>query len=136
MTTITITTTVDAPLEKVWACWTEPEHIMQWNHASDDWECPKAINDVQEGGTFSATMAAKDGSASFDFEGTYTKVKTLERLEYEMSDGRTGSVTFMQTPKGVTVTETFETEPTHSEDEQREGWQAILNNFKSHVEND
>ncbi len=135
MTThITVETLVDAPLEGVWACWTVPEHITKWSFASDDWEAPHAENDLREGGAFTTTMSAKDGSASFDFSGTYTSVIEHELIEYVVEDGRAVSVRFTETPEGVRVVETFEPEQENPREMQQEGWQAILDNFKRYVE--
>ena len=135
MNPITVETTVNDPIEKVWEFWTEPEHIINWNFASDDWECPRATNDVKVGGNFSATMAAKDKSASFDFMGTYTKVEEGNLLEYKMPDGREVKVIFDSVSDTETkVTEIFDPETENSVDMQRDGWQAILNNFKKYVE--
>lgn len=132
---IVISTKVVAPLEKVWRFWTQPEHIKNWNFASNDWHCPEASNDLKVGGSFSYTMAAKDGSASFDFEGTYDGVEMLQRIAYTISDGRAVEVTFNETNGLVEVTETFEPEGMNPEEMQRGGWQAILDSFKSYVEN-
>lgn len=132
--TITVETVVNAPLAHVWNAWTEPEHIVQWAFASNDWEAPAAENDVRVGGTFRTVMAAKDKSTSFDFTGTYSVVNLHERIEYDMSDGRHVTTTFAQTPDGVRVTETFDPETENSEEMQRAGWQAILDNFKKHAE--
>src|SRR6476661_4774525 len=93
-TNITVETTVQAPVEKVWACWNEPKHITQWCQASDDWHAPSAENDLKEGGRFSTTMAAKDGSFSFDFGGVYTKVAENKAIEYTIGDGRNVSIQF------------------------------------------
>lgn len=131
---ITVETVVNAPIAHVWKAWTEPEHIMQWAFASDDWEAPAAENDVRVGGTFRTVMAAKDKSTSFDFTGTYSVVTLHERIEYDMSDGRHVTTTFTQAPDGVRVTETFDPETENSEEMQRTGWQAILDNFKRHAE--
>jgi uncharacterized protein YndB with AHSA1/START domain len=131
---ITITTTVNAPIDKVWEYWNIPSHIDHWAFASDDWEAKAAENDVRIGGKFKTTMSAKDKSTSFDFEGTYTSVKEHEMIEYDMTDGRHVKVTFEQTPDGVKMTETFDPESENSEEMQRTGWQAILNNFKKYVE--
>ena len=133
-TEITIEATVHVPLEVVWNAWTQPEHITKWNAASPDWHCPKATNDLRDGGKFSSTMAAKDGSFSFDFEGTHQKVKNHETIESVIADGRTMKVSFMSTPSGTKVVETFEAEGENSIEMQRGGWQAILNNFKKHTE--
>lgn len=133
-TPIRVECVVQAPLEKVWECWTKPEHITKWAFASDDWEAPYAENDVRIGGVFKTTMAAKDKSASFDFAGVYTNVKELAFIEYTMEDGRRVSVEFTQTPEGVHVVETFDPEHENSEELQRSGWQAILDNFKKYTE--
>lgn len=133
--TITVQTNVHSDLETVWKCWTEPGHIVNWNAASDDWECPAAENDVVEGGRFKYTMSAKDESASFDFGGRYTRVEEEEMIEYVMDDGRKASVSFEEIDGDIQVMETFEMEDEHTEEQQRTGWQAILDNFKEYVEN-
>ena len=133
-TSITVQTTVEAPVEKVWNSWTKPEHITKWNNASDDWHTPKASNDLRVGGKFSATMAARDGSASFDFEGVYSNVKNNQLIEYAMSDGRTVKVVFEGTGSKTQVTETFDAENENPIEMQRGGWQAILDNFKKYTE--
>jgi len=135
MKKIQIETVVNADINKVWEYWNSPEHITKWAFASDDWECPHAENDVKVGGKFLTRMAAKDGSASFDVVGTYTEVVPNSKLAYTMSDGRTVSVDFEQMPDGgVKIVEVFEMENENSEEMQRSGWQAILDNFKKHVE--
>lgn len=131
---ITIETTVNAPIEKVWAYWNEPEHITQWAFASDDWEAPSAENDIRTGGKFKTVMAAKDKSSSFDFTGVYTNVVPNELIEYDMEGGRHVKTEFSVVPEGVKIVETFEMENENSEEKQREGWQAILNNFKKYTE--
>lgn len=132
--TITIEAEVNAPLEKVWSCWTNPEHIMQWNQASNDWHCPKAANDLRPGGTFSATMAAKDGSFSFDFAGVHDEVTAHQTIASTMGDGRKMRVSFREKEGKTTVTESFEAEGENSLELQRFGWQSILNSFKNHTE--
>lgn len=133
-TAITVEATVNAPVEKVWKSWNEPQHITKWCFASDDWHAPKSENDLREGGKMKTTMAAKDGSVSFDFEGTYTKVEPLKRIDYTIADGRKVSVTFIANGNTTQVVETFEPEGTNPADMQRAGWQAILDNFKKHTE--
>lgn len=134
MPKITISTTVNSDLETVWNAITNPTDIIQWNHASDDWECPHSENDLRVGGRFLFRMAAKDGSSSFDFNGTYTVVEPLKSYAYVMEDGREVEVLFEETAEGVRVTETFDPENESPEEMQRAGWQAILDNFKKHVE--
>lgn len=132
---ITIKTHVQAPIEKIWEYWTEPEHIKQWNNASDDWCTPSAKNDLRVGGTFSVRMESKDGMNGFDFEGTYTSVEKHDKIAYIMSDGRKVHVVFTKQDDGYTITETFDPENENSLEMQKAGWQSILNNFKKYVEN-
>jgi uncharacterized protein YndB with AHSA1/START domain len=133
-TTVTVEALVNAPVEKVWATWTEPQHITKWCQASDDWHAPYAENDVRKDGKFKTTMAAKDGSFSFDFEGVYTEAQKHKVIAYVMSDGRKVRVTF--TPQGnqTRVVETFDPEGQNPVEMQRAGWQAILDNFKKYTE--
>ena len=131
---ISVETTVKAPLAAVWDAYTRPEDILQWNAASDDWHTTQASVELREGGTFSSRMQAKDGSFGFDFAGTYTQIVLHERLEYSFGD-RTAQVVFQPVADGVTVQVTFDAETEHPEEQQREGWQAILNRFAHHVQN-
>jgi uncharacterized protein YndB with AHSA1/START domain len=131
---ITVQTIVPTSIEKAWELWTQPQHITQWNNASDDWHCPKATNDLKVSGAFSFTMASKDGQMSFDFEGTYTNIKPLSVIEYSIIDGRKVKILFEEKEDGIQITESFEPENVHSEELQRDGWQAILNNFKKYSE--
>lgn len=127
--TITVETVIDANIEKVWEFWTRPDHITQWNFASDDWECPHAENELKTGGKFKMSMSAKDGTKGFDFEGTYTQVMRHKQIDYVMvgDNKRKVTVTFTVTKVGVKVSETFDKEQTNSEEIQRNGWQAIRN---------
>jgi uncharacterized protein YndB with AHSA1/START domain len=131
---ITVKTTVNAPIEKVWECWSAPEHITKWCQASNDWHAPYAENDLQTGGKFKTTMAAKDESVSFDFEGVYSDVQQNKLIAYSMSDGRKVSITFDADGDKTHVTETFDPEDTNPIEMQRGGWQAILDNFKKYTE--
>lgn len=130
---ITVEALVVAPIEAVWRAYTTPEDIMQWNAASEDWHTTAATVDLRVGGAFSSRMEAKDGSMGFDFAGTYTKVVPLRTLEYSFGD-RTAQVEFTNDAQGVRVRVSFDAEETHSAEQQRDGWQAILNNFSRHVE--
>lgn len=135
MKTITIETIIKSDIDTVWEYWTNPDHIIKWAFASDDWECPYAENDVQEGGKFLTRMAAKDGSEGFDIVGTYTEVIPKEKLAYTMEDGRTVAIGFNELETGeVQIVQEFEMESTNTEELQRNGWQSILDNFKKHVE--
>ncbi|KAF1320202.1 hypothetical protein FI667_g12584, partial [Globisporangium splendens] len=132
---VTVSALVRAPVESAWEHWTTPASITQWNAASDDWHTTKATNDLQVGGQFSSTMAAKDGSVSFDFAGTYTVVEPLKRIEYELDDHRRVSITFTTSSDTETlVEETFDTDAAHTVEQQRSGWQAIMDNYKKFTE--
>ena len=133
---ITIETTVNAPIDRVWAAWSDPRAIEQWNAASPDWHTPRASVDLREGGQFSSRMEAKDGSMGFDFAGTYTRIETQRLIEYMMGDRRKVRIEFIPSGNRVTVRETFDAEDTHTAKQQRQGWQAILDNFARHVESD
>ena len=129
---ITVSTVVTAPLHEVWRAYTTPEDIKAWNTASPDWHTTAAVVDLRPGGKFSSRMEAKDGSSGFDFAGEYTKVTHLQLIEYVFG-GRAAVVEFRQGASGVTVTVTFDGEAAHSEEQQRTGWQAILDSFTRHV---
>ncbi|HQW87232.1 MAG TPA: SRPBCC family protein, partial [Flavobacteriales bacterium] len=132
-TRITVTAFVAKPVAHVWTIWTDPAHITQWNAATDDWHCPKASNDLRTGGRFSSTMAARDGSFSFDFEGVYDDVQPHRRIAYTMTDGRTCEILFSEVDGGTQVTERFDAETQNPVEMQRAGWQSILDRFKAHA---
>ena len=134
MASITIETTINAPIAHVWEKWTSPEHVQNWNFASPDWHCPKATTDLQVGGEFHYEMAAKDGSFSFDFWGTFQKIEEQKSLEILIGDGRKMQVTFDTTEAGTKVTEQFEPENQNPPEMQQAGWQMILDNFKSYAQ--
>ena len=131
---IKIQNTINASIDKIWDYWTLPEHITKWSFASPDWHTPHAENDLREGGKFSSTMAAKDGSMSFDFGGEYTLVEKNKAIEYILGDGRKVEISFTETPSGVEIIQSFDPETQNPEEMQRGGWQAILDNFKSYAE--
>ncbi len=133
-TTITVQSTVKAPVEKVWNLWTSPEHITNWNNASEDWHTPSAENDLRVGGKFLSRMEAKDGSFGFDFWGIYDEVKPNELIEYTLADNRKVKISFTGNGNETNVEETFEAESTNSTELQKTGWQSILDNFKKYVE--
>jgi uncharacterized protein YndB with AHSA1/START domain len=135
--TITVQAVINAPVEQVWKLYTEPEHIVQWNNASNDWHTPRAENDLKVGGKFLYRMEAKDGSSGFDFDGIYEQVKTNESIVYSLTDGRRVEVIFTTKDDNDARTKIaimFEAESTFPIEMQRDGWQAILNNFKKYVE--
>lgn len=132
---VTVSAVVHKSLNQVWTLWTEPEHVKNWNNASPDWHTPHAENDLTVGGKFTYTMAAKDGSFSFDFWGVYNEIIEFERLVIRLGDERNMSVSFSEDENGNTViTETFDAESQNPVDLQRQGWQAILDNFKDYAE--
>lgn len=133
-TKVTVEAIVQAPIEKVWQCWTEPVHIMNWNQASEEWHAPRAENDLRAGGTFLTRMEAKDGSMGFDYGGVYDTVKRHEEISYTLGDQRKVEINFVSQGDATKVVETFDAESTHPVDFQRAGWQAILDNFKRYTE--
>lgn len=133
-TRITVSALVNKPVADVWNTWTDPKHITQWCAASDDWHCPKATNDARTGGKFSSTMAARDGSFSFDFEGVYDDVQSHKRIAYTMGDGRTCEILFTEENSATRVVESFDAETQNPVEMQRGGWQAILDRFKAYAE--
>ncbi|RNB78569.1 SRPBCC family protein [Brevibacillus panacihumi] len=132
--TITVETVVHSPVEKVWEYWTEPEHIKQWNNASDDWHTPYAENDLKVGGKFVSRMEAKDGSFGFDFSGVYDEVSVNESIAYTIGDGRKVKIVFIRQENDTRIIESFEAEETNTIEMQQAGWQAILDNFKKYAE--
>lgn len=131
---LTIHATIKAPVEKVWKYYTEPTHVMHWNNASADWHTPRAENDLKVRGKFNFRMEARDGSAGFDFTGTYNEVKKNEVLAYAIEDGREVIVTFTKSGANTKITVQFEPENENPIEMQQSGWQAILDNFKRYVE--
>lgn len=131
---ITVKTTIEAPVEKVWKYWTAPEHIKKWNYASDDWHTPNAENDLRPGGKFVSRMEAKDGSFGFDFGGIYDEVKENKYIAYTLGDDRKVEITFSANRNETDIEETFEAENQNPIEMQRAGWQAILGNFKKYTE--
>lgn len=131
---ITVQTEIKAPVAKVWELWSNPEHIVNWSTASEDWHTPKAENDLKVGGSFLSSMAAKDGSVSFDFTGTYTTVEEYKQIVYEIADGRKVTIDFTEEGGTTKIVESFDAEDTHPAEMQQQGWQAILDNFKKYTE--
>lgn len=135
MSKITVSTLLEASLEKVWKYWTTPEHIMQWNNASDDWHTPSVENELIAGGKFVYRMATRDESMAFDFGGVYDEVVPLKSIKYTLDDERKVEITFETMEDLVKVTEVFDAETYHPLELQEAGWQAILDNFKRYTEN-
>jgi len=133
-TKITVKSSVNAPISKVWEYWNAPKHITKWNSASPDWHTPKSENDLRVGGRFTARMEAKDGSFGFDFGGTYDEVIPHEKICYTMDDGRKTDISFITDGTETKVIEIFEAEDTNPIEMQQGGWQAILDNFKKYTE--
>lgn len=132
--TISVETTVHAPVEKVWEYWTEPQHITKWSFASDDWHAPNAETDLRVGGKFLTRLEAKDGSFGFDFNGVYDEIEINELISFTLGDGRKVTVTFIAQENNTKVIEAFEAEESHSIEQQKAGWQAFLDNFKKYSE--
>lgn len=131
---ISIEAIVNKPIDKVWECWTKPEHITQWCFASDDWHAPSSNSDFKIGGKLSTRMEAKDGSFGFDFWGIYNDLKPNEKVGVMLGDDRKWNTYFYEVNGGVKVIEEFEAENENPVEMQQEGWQMILNNFKKYVE--
>jgi uncharacterized protein YndB with AHSA1/START domain len=131
---LTVQTIINAPVEKVWNCWTNPNDIVKWNFALETWHTPKAENDLREGGSFNYRMEAKDGSMGFDFYGVYDRIVVNELIDLTLGDGRTVKIIFKNNNNNTEIVEIFEAENINSGEQQRIGWQAILDNFKKHVE--
>ena len=134
MTEISVKVNIEAPLEMVWACYVQPEHIMNWNYATDDWHCPKATCDLRPGGHFSFSMASKNGEHEFDLKGTYIEIVSHALLSFKLSDDRKVWVRFAGGTNGIQVEQTFQPELSNTLEMQRTGWQSVLNNFKTYVE--
>lgn len=133
-TKITISASINAPIEEVWKRWTHPEDIVGWNHASDDWHTPRAENDLSRGGHFNYRMEARDGSFGFDFSGVYDLVIINKQIDYTLDDDRIVKILFTAAGDQTEITETFEAEGTNAIELQRFGWQSILDNFKKYAE--
>jgi len=133
-TSITVETTVNAPVEKVWHLWSSPEHITKWATASEDWHTPRAENDLRTGGKFLSRMEAKDGSMGFDLGGVYDEVIPNKTIAYTIGDGRKVKIDFTDLGGSTKITETFEAEGTNPVEMQRAGWQSIIDNFKKYAE--
>ncbi|WP_044199981.1 SRPBCC family protein [Dyadobacter tibetensis] len=134
MEKIEISSEINGSIDRVWECWSNPEHITHWNFASDDWHCPKAENDLRVGGKYLSRMEARDGSIGFDFEAIYDEVVPYETINYTMADGRQAFIKFDRSGSFTTVTIRFDAESQNSIEMQRAGWQAILDNFRKYVE--
>jgi len=134
MNQIEVKSTINAPLSQVWEFWTLPNHIVNWNFASNDWHCPKAENNLEIGGEFHYLMEAKDGSFNFDFWGTYVNIEVEKQIEISLGDGRKMSVLFEFSDDKTIITEKFDPESVNPVELQKAGWQMILDNFKLYIE--
>jgi uncharacterized protein YndB with AHSA1/START domain len=131
---INVKTHIASAIHTVWNRYTEPDHIIHWNFASNDWHCPTAENDLRPGGKLKSRMEAKDGSFGFDFEATYDTVIPNQLLEYTLGDGRKVSTRFVSDQAGVMIETVFDAEMEHPVEMQAQGWQAILDHFKKYTE--
>ncbi|MGC8823156.1 MAG: SRPBCC domain-containing protein [Bacteroidales bacterium] len=125
MEKITIKAMVNAPKQKVWDYYTQPQHITKWNFADPSWHCPRATNDLKIGGRYVARMEAKDGSFGFDFDAVYIEIREGENFTYEFG-GRLATVEFKEINGQTEVTITFDPETVHPIEMQRNGWQSII----------
>lgn len=132
---VSVQTIINAPIERVWDLWTLPEHIINWNNASADWHTSFVENNLKTGSKFKFTMALKDGSDGFDFEGIYTKIEKLSLIEYKLLDDRTANVRFEIEGDNVKLTETFEPTTIELAQVEEQFCAAIIQNFKNYVEN-
>ena len=133
-TVITIETTVNASIDKIWSYWSLPQHITKWATPSDEWHTARAENNLAVGGTFNSRMEAKDGSMGFDFGGVYDAVEKNKYIAYTIGDGRKVEINFSSDSNSTKIVESFEAESIHPIEMQQGGWQAILNSFKSYTE--
>lgn len=131
---IILSVKVNRDIDHVWQTWTLPGHIINWNYANDDWVCPSAINDLEEGGQFIYRMESRDGSDGFTFMGIYTEIIEMKKISYKLDDGRLVSVNFTSVGDETEITEEFEVEDSITAEQQKTGWLAILNNFKKYTE--
>ena len=131
---IIISTNVNAKIEKVWQYYNQAQHIIHWNFATDEWCCPKVETDFIEGGKYLARMEAKDGSFGFDFEAVFDEIREPEWVAYTMGDGRRAEIEFREEGEKTVVKISFDPDQSHSREMQRDGWQAILSNFKKYAE--
>lgn len=134
VTRITVEALANAPVAKVWKTWNTPADIMQWNAADPSWHSPSSENDLRTGGKFKHRMEAKDGSFGFDFEGVYDNVDQHKEISYTMSDGRKATTLFAEQNGKTRIETTFDAETQNDPKFQKQGWQAILNNFVRYVE--
>ena len=134
ITRITVEAATHVPVAKVWKAWNTPGDIMQWNTADPSWHSPSSENDLTVGGKFKHRMEAKDGSFGFDFEGTYDKVELHQEITYTMGDGRKATTLFEEQNGKTTIATTFDAETENDPEFQKQGWQAILNNFVKYIE--
>ncbi|MGF7231619.1 SRPBCC family protein [Arachidicoccus sp.] len=132
---ISVETVVNLDAAKVWNYWTIPDHIVKWNKASEDWHTTQAKSDLRAGGVFLCRMEAKDGSFGFDFGGVYNEITTNKHIAYTIDDGRKVIIDFAELHGKTKIVETFEAENINSIEQQRQGWQSILDNFKKYAEN-
>lgn len=135
MQQIIVESPINEPVENVWEAYTNPTHIKKWNHASPDWTCPRAETDLREGGVFTFRMESKDGSEGFDFTGAYTVVVPHEKIAYTMGDGRKAVIEFIPIGNSTHLKISFDAENENPIEMQKQGWYAILTNFKEYVEN-
>jgi len=130
----TISSTVNQDVFTCFHIYHTPEHIINWNYASEDWHCPKATSEFIEGGHFNYRMEAKDQSFGFDFTGTFSQIEEPILIKYRMDDLREVVLRFEDKGDQTFIDVTIEAEKENPITLQKRGWQSILNNFKKYVE--
>lgn len=130
---ITVSVEVPCSPEAAWLAFTSPNAITAWNFASPDWCCPRASNDLKPGGSFCYRMEAKDGSMGFDFEGTFVEVLPNQRLRFSLGPDRQVLVEFASRGAVTSVSQSFTPDADFSIEQQRAGWQSIMDNYKLYV---
>lgn len=133
---IAIETMIHAPVRDVWEYWTNPDHIMKWSRASEEWFTSSVENEVRPGGRFYSRMESRDGTMGYNFSGRYDEVVPGDHLFYTLDDGRKVQVYFFPEGDHTRVRQTFETENGNPFEMQQKGWQAILDHFKAHAESE
>jgi uncharacterized protein YndB with AHSA1/START domain len=77
---LVLTRVLNAPRDKVYQCWTNPELVTQW-FAPKPWTTPKAVMDVRPGGASTITMADENGN-EYPNPGQYLEVVPNEKLVF------------------------------------------------------
>jgi len=134
MEALSVQTSIKAPIEKVWKCWTTPADIIQWNNPSEDWETTSVTLHLKDNGNFIYKMKTKDDSVAFDFTGIYDKVIINEYIKSTLFDGRKVVNIFKSNGDETILIENFDPEAQTPIPDQEAFTQAVIDNFKKYVE--